>query len=197
MIATLPTGWQGRLLALSLAFLALAGLYAIAAAPLLDLYAERAQRIETRRAMLAKLNTIAGELPVLRARVSELRAAVGSKKLTLDGASDAIASAALQGHIQELAGAAGISIGSTESLPAEVQQGGYRRLGLRLVLNGTYESLARLLGRIETATPPLIVDNLQIRSFQRRPGATPVVALDANLEVYAFRADETAGTTAR
>ena len=126
---------------------------------------------------------------MLRARAVEIRAAGDSSKVTLDGASDAIASATLQGSIEEFASAAGVKIGSTESLPAEAR-GPYRRLGLRLVLTGSYDSLATLLARLEAATPPLIVDNVQFHSFQRRPGAPPAAAsLDASFEIYGFRAD--------
>lgn len=196
MIAALPTGWRGRLLALGLAFIALAAVYSVAAAPLLDLYAENEALADRRQALVVRLNALAAELPPLRARVAELRGAAATDKLTLEGASDPIASAALQGRIEALASAAGITIGSTEALPAEAQEG-YRRLGLRLVLNGSYEGLAKLLAGLEQAKPPLIVDNLQIRSFQRRPGATPILTLDASLEVYGFRAAETADAAKR
>ena len=74
------------------------------------------------------LTCVANELPQLRSQVSELRAGVDSRRLTLGGASDAIAAAALQGHIEELATGAGVTIGSTEGLPTEAE-GAYRRLG--------------------------------------------------------------------
>jgi general secretion pathway protein M len=187
---TLPTGWRGRMLALGLAFATLAAIYTLVVAPLLELYADRTVQIETRRTLLLKLQGLAAELPGLRARVAEIRAnGDSSSKLTLQGASDAIASAALQGRVEELAGAAGITIGSTESLPAEAR-GPYRRLGLRMVLSGNYDGLVTLLSRLETAAPPLIVDNLQLHSFQRRPGAPPGgAALDASVEIYGFRAE--------
>jgi hypothetical protein len=196
MTATLPMGWRGRLLALGLLSVALAILCTLAVAPLLDLYAVRAASLEARRALVAKLNAIEGQLPALRKRVAELRAAADSSRLTLDGASDAVASAGLQGHIAELAAAAGMTVGSTESLPAQTQSG-YHRLGLRVVLSGPYDSLVKLLGKIETTAPPLVVDNLQMHSFQRRPGAAAVSALDASFEVYGFRADETTDVAKR
>jgi Tfp pilus assembly protein PilO len=166
----------------------LAALYVAVAAPLLALYADNAALIDNRQMLLFKLNAIAQELPNLRARVAEMRSAATSDKITLEGDSDAIALATLQGRIEGLAATAGVTIGSTESLQAE-PQGAYRRLGLRLVLNGTYEALVKLLARLETATPPLVVDNVQLHSFQRRPTA-PTGAIDASVEVYAFRADE-------
>jgi hypothetical protein len=65
------------------------------------------------------------------------------------------------------------------------------------VLVGTYETLLRLLATLETATPPLVMDNLHIQGGLRvdRPGreATPgpaTPALNVGLDVYGFRANE-------
>lgn len=177
------------MLALGLAFVTLAAAYLLVAAPLIELYADRAVLIETRRALLTRLHTVAAELPALRSHAADIRAAGDSAKVTLDGATDPVALATLQGRIEEFASGAGVSIGSTESLPAEAR-GPYRRLGLRLVLSGSYDAIVTLVARLEAATPPLIVDGLQIHSFQRRPGAVaPGTTLDANVEVYGFRAD--------
>jgi hypothetical protein len=178
-------------LALTLALVVLATFYAAVAVPVLDLYASNAATAETRRALVAKLNAIARELPPLRARVAELRVSAAYKKLTLDGASDAIASAALQSRIDEIASSAGVMIASTESLPIRGENG-YHRLGLRIVLKGGYDGLVKLLAGLERAEPPLVVDNLQIRSFQKRPGMAPVSALDTSLDVFGFRVDEAA-----
>lgn len=198
MSASLPTGLRGRLLAVGLLLLMVTGVYSLVAAPLHDLHAERAATAETRRAFLAKLQAVGAELPALRQRQAQLQATAGHNKLTLDGPSDAVASAGLQSHLTELAAAAGVTIGSTESLPTQ-RQNGYRRLGLRLLVSGPYDALIKLLARIELATPPLLVDSLQMHSLQRRRGATTVASLDASLEVFGFRPDEatTADNSAR
>ena len=64
-------------------------------------------------------------LPELRARLAELQAAATTRKIALDGASDAIAAANLQSRIEELAVSSGVTIGSTEGIAAE-NRGGYR-----------------------------------------------------------------------
>jgi general secretion pathway protein M len=188
---TLPIGWRGRVLALGIAFFVLAAFYAAAVVPALDLYAANEAIAETRRAVAARLNTMAHELPALRVQVANLRVAALGDKQTLEGESDAVAAAVLQGRIGEIAGGAGMMIASSEILASEVQDG-YRRLGLRLVVNGSYDSLTYLLAGIEKATPPLIVDNLQIRSVQRRPRATAesFAPLDASFEMFGFRLDK-------
>jgi len=195
---TLPTGWRGRALALAIAFLVLATFYTMAIAPALDLYAANETAAETRRALAARLNAMANELPALRAHVTQLRTAAAGNKQTLEEGSNAVAAAALQGRIGEIATGAGVMIASSESLAAEAQDG-YRRLGLRLVVNGSYDGLIRLLAGIEKATPPLIVDNLQIRGSQRRPRAPAdsVAPLDASFEVFGFRLSEASESAKR
>jgi general secretion pathway protein M len=185
----MPTGRRGQLLALSLLFVALGGVYLVVVSPLLGLYTERAAVLENRRMVVPRLRAAADELPTLRARVEQLRAAAGTRKITLEGASDAIAAATLQSRIEELATSAGATIGSTESLPAEARSG-YRRIGLRYVLSGSYETLVKFLAKLESATPPLVIDNLHIHGVLRRPGTPAAAGLDAGLDVYAYRDGE-------
>jgi general secretion pathway protein M len=172
-----------------LALLALSAAYLLVVAPLGDLYAARQSTLENRRILLPRLRAAADELPALRARGLELRAAAGSRTVTLEGATDAVASANLQGRIAELASSVGAIIGSTESLPAEIR-GGYRRIGLRYVLSAPYETLVKLLAKLEAASPPLVVDNLHIHGVLRRPNAPAGSGLDAGLDVYGFRGNE-------
>lgn len=167
----------------------LGGAYLLVAVPLRELYADRQAVLDNRRALRPRLKAAADELPALRARVAEMRATTGTRRVTLEGASDSIALANLQSHIEELAASAGATIGSTESLPAEVHAG-YRRIGLRYVLSGPYETLVKLLAGLEAATPPLVVDNLHIHGVVRRPGAPATAGLDAGLDVYGFRSNE-------
>jgi hypothetical protein len=177
---------------LGLLLLAFVGVYLLMVAPLLDLYAERAAAIDNRRMLLPRLQAAADELPGLHTRVEQLRAAAGTRKITLEGASDALAAAALQSRIEELAASVGATIGSTESLPAEARSG-YRRIGLRYVLSGPYDTIVKFLAKLEGATPPLVIDNLHIHGVLRRPGTPAAAGLDAGLDVYGYRdADKSA-----
>ena len=186
----LPTGRRGQWLALALLLLAVGAAYLAIVAPLLSLYAERDALIEQRRMLAPRLGAAAAELPALRARAAALRATANTKKVTLEGASDAIASANLQSRIEAVASSVGATISSTESLPAE-SLGDYRRIGLRLVLNGEYETLVKLLAALETATPPLILDNLKINAQMSWGRGAPGRGLDAGFEVYGFRREPT------
>lgn len=173
-------------MASALLLLALSGVYLVVVGPLLDLYAQRAAVLENRRMLLPHLHAAASELPGLRARMEQLRTASGARKLTLDGATDALAAASLQGRIEELASSVGATIGSTESLPVE-ERSGYRRIGLRYVMSGPYETLVKFLAKLEATTPPVVVDNLHIHGVLRRPGTPSASGLDAGLDVYGYR----------
>lgn len=187
MIASaLPTGPRGRLFAVALLLLVGAALYLLVAAPLLDLYARRAAVLADYQMLLPRLQAAEAGLPSLRARLARLEASAKTRKVTLDGASDAIAAANLQSRIDALATSVGATIGSSESLPSG-KLGPYRRVGLRFVLRGSYEPLVRLLAKIETATPPLIVDNLQIHGMLMRPGLPRRAGLSVSFDVYGFR----------
>jgi general secretion pathway protein M len=191
----LPTGRTGQLLALGILCLVLVGIYLLLVSPVLDLYNQREATLADRRMLAPRLSAAAAELPELRARLAELQTAATTRKIALDGASDAIAAANLQSRIEELASSAGVTIGSTEGLAAE-NRGGYRRIGLRLAITGDYDAIIKLLGAIETTAPPLILSNLQFHGTLRQMGQPPMgqpqtSRLDAGFEVYGFRRADT------
>jgi hypothetical protein len=175
------------LLAVAILAAALGSAYLLIAVPLEDLYVERQAAWEERLMSASRLAAAARELPALRARLAELRATASTSKVTLEGANDAIASANLQSRVEALATSLGVSLGSTEALAAE-DRGGFRRIGLRIAVSGEFESLVRLFGAIEaSAAPPLVLDNLHIRTVLRPAGLPGSGKLDAGFEVYGVR----------
>jgi general secretion pathway protein M len=188
-LANLPTGRTGQLLAVTILAAAIGSAYLLIAIPVQDFYLERQAVLEDRGMLASRLVVAATELPGLRARLAELRAAANTSKVTLDGANDAIASADLQSRVEALATSLGVTLGSTESLAAE-DRGGFRRIGLRIVVSGEYESLVRLFGAIETSVPPLVLDNLRIRNVLRPAGMAGSAKLDAGFEVYGVRGND-------
>jgi general secretion pathway protein M len=182
---TLPTGRNGRLLALALVLVAAAVLWAGVAAPLTDLYAAQAERLAQRQALLQRMQVLAGDLPRLRDQASHVDE---TAEPTIGGASDALAAAKLQDLVQDAATNAGTALSSVETLPAE-PAGGYRRLALRISFDADLEVLATVMQNIEQSRPPLLIDDLQIRAEpNQQPGGRGRLA--ANLTVVAFRAAE-------
>ena len=184
----LPTGRRGRLLALGLTVAVLGALWLGVAAPLIEWHALRAEQVQARRALARRMAEIAETLPELRDQ-ARLAAASGraSGEATLDGASDAIAAATLQGRLQEMAARAGAPLTSAEALPGEAA-GAWRRVGVRVAVSAPWPAVVRLLQTVNTASPRMLVDDMQLRAppLLLRTGARP---MDAGFTVFAFRAE--------
>ena len=187
MMATLPTGPRGRAVALALAGIAAALVWLGAAAPLLDWHRARAGRLMQRQTLAAHMEAVADTLPQLRRRAASVAAgpAVGA---LLEGPTDAVAAASLQGQLERLAGQAGVTLSSTELLPVEAAQD-YRRVRLRLTVSGGWPAFVKLLQEIDQATPRMLVDDLQLQPVVSVSSA-PGQALGATLTVVAFRPKE-------
>jgi general secretion pathway protein M len=183
----LPTGRRGQLLALGLTIAVLGGLWVGVAAPLLDRYALRAEQVHARRALARRMAELAETLPAQREGARRV-AAPGrpAEGVVLEGASDAIAAAALQGRLQEMAARAGAPLSSVEALSGEAA-GAWRRIGVRVAVNAPWPAIIRLLQGIGTASPRMLVDDLQLRIPPLlRTGPRPV---EASFTVLAFRAE--------
>lgn len=157
---TLPDGPRGRALALALAVLTGLALWIGIATPALDWHASRAALLERRRALAQRMEIVAASVPQMQRDAAGLPAALGTGAL-LDGASDALAGAILQGRAEALSASNGLTPSSVELLPAEAS-GSYRRISLRLTMTGQWPALVRLLQSIEQASPRMLVDDLQI-----------------------------------
>lgn len=185
MPTALPTGLRGRLLALALTAAVLAATWLAAAAPLLAWYADRAETLAQRQTLAQRMETVAATLPQLRLTQAGGAASPAPRAL-LEGASDAIAGAALQTRLEALAAQAGLTLASAEALPAE-PSGAYRRVGLRLVLAGPWPALVRLLESVSQASPRMLVDDIQLQVATSVSAGT-AQPVGAALTVIAFRA---------
>jgi Tfp pilus assembly protein PilO len=190
----MPTGVQGRIVALSLLFALIGLVYVALVIPLTDLYRSGEAALADRRLLVPKLEQLAAEVPSLRARLAALQSSGTGDEVALDGASDALASANLQSRLEQLAAANGVTIASTEAIAAE-DRGPYRRIGLRVAVNGNYAAVIKLLAAIEEARPPLIPANLQIHGLFRAVAARTNYPLESRFEVYGLRVGGTKSTT--
>jgi general secretion pathway protein M len=183
MEGALPEGWRGRLLALVLTLTVLAALCVACVQPLIDWHTARADALEQRRALLQRMITLAARLPELRSQSSGEHAPVAA---LLEGASDAIAGAALQSAVQGMATTAGAELNSMEMLPAE-QRGSYRRIGLRVATAAQWPVLIEMFSAIGQRSPRMLVDDVQLRAppVELRQANSPITA---SFTVVAFRA---------
>lgn len=188
---TLPEGRPGKFLAVGLLALFLALGYLAVLRPLQQLYAQRADEIAEKRDRLERLERVAAELPGLRTMLAQLRSGAKRTELLLEGPSDAVASANLQGKVKELISQVGADMTSAESVPP-TPRGEFRRVGVRAVMVGELEMLVAVLNSIEMAHPPLFVGDIEIRN--RNNFAVPAKAPDKSpllniaFYVYGYRA---------
>ena len=180
----LPTGVRGQALAIGLLFVLLGLVWFGGVAPLHDWYTHRADLLDQRRALASRMENVAAALPQLRRDAEGAAASPGSQAL-LEGSSDAVAGAALQGQVESLATRAGTAVSSLELLPAE-PSGAYRRMGLRVSVSGPWSAMIPMLAALAEASPRMLVDDLQL---QPAPSLTAGAAqpIAATFTVFAFR----------
>jgi len=184
MAAALPSGRQGRILAVGLLVLAAVVVWLGLAAPLMDFYDVQAAKLAQRAALAQRMAMLAAELPDLRTRAAAMPTNNGAA--TFEGATDALAGATLQSQLQSLAGTTGATLSSMETLTAE-QSGPYRRIGVKLSISAPLPVLVQLMAQIEQARPPMLVDDLQIHGSPIVLPGAQVSALDIGFTVYGFR----------
>jgi general secretion pathway protein M len=186
MTSSLPGGPRGRVLAVGLAIAVAVTLWFGIADPLIAWHARRAELLIERQNLARHMAHEAGRLADLKQQIARANASGPPALALLEGETDAIAGATLQGVIQDMAQKSGAALTSAEMLPAE-QIGDYRRIGVRVaVFAQQWPIMVRLLEAIEQSTPEMLVDDLQIRGLALRHKQDGP-AVDASFTVFAFR----------
>ena len=186
MSENLPSGRRGQLLAVGLTVICLAALWVAIVSPVMSWYQARSQDLDDRRLVVARMALIAGTVPDLLREATALRAAAPAvRNIALEAPSDAVAGGRLQQRIQDLAAAAGITLSSIETLPTQ-QQGGYRRISLRVACSASLPVLVSLLQTLEVSSPRMLIDDLDLDASPdlNRPDG---ITIGANFTVIAFR----------
>lgn len=182
---TLPTGRRGQALALGMSLLAAAAAWSGIAAPLLDGFQDRADRLRRQQALVQRMEALAATLPALREQAARAVAAGRQSGAMLPGASDPLAAAALQQALDEQAAAAGVRIASEEILPSQAS-GAFRAIAVRVSATAPYRSLVALLLALARAEIPMIADDLALRGPP--PNARdPALPVTASFTVTAYR----------
>lgn len=167
----------GRLLALAI----LAGLCAIvwvgATQPLLGLFTGYRETVIQAEEQFPRLRGLAAMTPTLEAELARIERDPSARTRMLSGGGDALAAADLQNRLGKIAAANGIVLRSTQILPPQEEEG-FRRIAVRVALEGDTGALLKILHGLETAPTLLFVDNLEIRArsggrVRRAPAGAP------------------------
>ena len=159
--AALPTGQRGQALALGLTAVVLAAIWFGAVAPALQWYAGRTEFLQQQRQFATRMTSVAATAPALQAQLAAADAAPPPRSV-FEGATDAIAGAALQQAIQDIAARTGAVVLSAEVLAVQ-PVAGYGRIGVRMTVSAPWPQLVALLQATLDATPRMLVDDLTIR----------------------------------
>ena len=192
----LPEGLTGQALALAVAPLGAGLFYLLIVSPVLGLYQERADLLDSRVATAQRYEALTRELPALKAADKQWRDRNGGE-LLLDGSSDALAAAALQSAVKGLVEDAGARLTSAEVL-SPTADGAFRRVGLRVAFSGDLKLVTAVLRAVETSRPVLSVGDFSLHtggaagkagdSEDDDSSAPEGGALAVTLDVYGYRA---------
>ncbi|UCH75171.1 MAG: type II secretion system protein M [Rhodospirillales bacterium] len=192
MSPTLPP-MVGRLAAVALLITLLAGIWLVGLAPLVKSYRADRESVAFASEQLPRLQRLAAAVPLLQAELDRIARDPTGRTRLLSGASDALAGADLQNRASREATRHGLTLRSAQVLPPVAEEG-FRRIGIRIALEGDLAGLRRLLYSIETAPTFLFIDNLEIRSrgggriLQRRnQQVQPDERLAIRFDVHAYR----------
>lgn len=183
---TLPDGRRGQMLALALAVVAAAVIWAAAVAPVIGLYESRADTLAQQRDTAARMVALRQEIPALRHAVKAAGLQSADDQLLLPGGTDAIAGANLQTTLQNLATQAGTSLDSAQLLPVQAA-GNLRNIGMQVSVTAPWPVLIGLLQAIGTAQPRMIIGDFRVSAVsQGNTGLNP--PMQATFSVSGFRA---------
>ncbi len=185
-MTSLPTGRRGQALAVGLTLLVVAVLWLGAIAPALDWFGARADTLARQQTLAARMASVAATIPALQQLVARMDSAAPAPRTVLDGATDAIAGAALQQAVQDMAAKTGATVTSAEVLPADTV-GAYRRISLRVSATGSWPVVVGLFAALADAVPRMLVDDVSLRRSLAL-GATDQHPMDATFTVIAFHA---------
>lgn len=107
----------------------------------------------------------------LEAEIAALTSKIAQSGLYVRAETEALAGAAVQERLERLLGADGGELRSVQSLPS-AEEDGLTRVGIRVIMTGSYETFVRVLHAVETGEPALFVESLEINRVARRLAAS-------------------------
>ena len=157
MLGSMPHGWISKMAALSI-------LGGIAAAAILLVAEPLTSRLTNAKDSIAQERLLLGRL-LLQARrdgAADMNAEVNTEGVAfLEGATDAERIAGLQAQMQQHAAAAGLEVMSSQAIPAQTV-GLLHLIGIQAQLSGGMDALQRVLHALESGTPTLVIDQLDM-----------------------------------
>jgi general secretion pathway protein M len=146
------------------------------------------EAISAAQDQLSRLRTIAAESPRLIEMENALRQQLEHSPVFLRGNTEALVGAALQEKLRGLVGSQGAAVSAIQWSAAKSTDG-FSRVAVKLQMTASIRTLYLLLASVETATPLLIVDDLDVQA--QATGTDPAsasrdVTLAVSFECYGY-----------
>jgi general secretion pathway protein M len=171
----------GRLLAATLFVFLIGGIAGGVVMPVLDALAEAELSNDEYQLALGRGRALDRELKSVKAQLADIRQVQAAQSGFLDGANDSLATAQLQSRVKTIIETSGGELRSTQVLPVR-DEGKFRRIIVRGQMAANIAAMQRIFYDIESASPYLFLDNIDIRA-RPSPRAQDNVPTDPMLDV--------------
>jgi general secretion pathway protein M len=177
-----------RFVAVGLLALVALALYSFVVGPLLASYADSRRQVADSRATLARYEDIGRDTPKLQTQLDELHRQGASAAGYLDGQNETLVAASLQERLKSAVVQTGGHLNSTQVL-ASTEKGQTRRVVVRGQMQMNLAALQRVLYTLESGSPYLFIDNLDVRPMVGPRGQETQdseALLDVHFDVYGY-----------
>ncbi len=157
-----------RLAALLLLLLASGALYLVVDQGLVGRYRYYQNSLEQHQGRLAQLDRMAATLDPVRQLIARIQQDRGVTAQYLPQSVPALAAAELQQRLKAMVEAVGGTLQSIQALPP-IEEAGAVKVTISAVMNGDAGGLQKVLYDLESQTPLLFVDNLEVTARATRP----------------------------
>lgn len=161
-------GWGQRLAALALLLLAGGALYLVVDQVLVGRYRYYQNALAQHQQRLAQLERLAATREPVQQSIAKIQQDRNVTAQYLAQSAPALAAAELQQRLKAVVEAAGGTLQSTQALPP-VEESGAVKVAISAIMNGDTGSLQKVLYNLESQTPLLFVDNLELSARPTRP----------------------------
>lgn len=169
MAAASPAGWGQRLAALSLLILLGGGaLYLLVDRGMIDRYSYYQTHLEQQQDRLEQLERMAASREPIQQLIAGILQDRNAAAQYLPQSAPPLAAAELQQRVKAVVEAAGGTLRSTQALPP-AEEGSAVKVTVNASMTGDTESLQKILYELESQTPLLFLDNLDVTARENRP----------------------------
>lgn len=176
---------------LALAILAVAAVIAwiMILHPLMNIVTGESEETESSLQLLARYHALEKARPQVEAELKAMQQRSAAMSGLIEGKSAALAAAAVQSEVKSIIERHGGSVMSSQNMPPAAADG-FEKIEIQYMLSLPLGSLKNVVYEIETHTPYLFIDNVNMRmpeNWMPENTAAPVPALEVQFLVGGYR----------